>query len=137
MSVPTPRITPYLLYEDLGGALEWLAKAFGFRELLRHGPDGKPTHAEMQLGEDGRIMMGHPGPQYRNPLHIGHRTHNLYVRVEDVDTLFERARQAGAVVIETPADQPYGERRCAVDDPEGHRWYFAQPIATRASSPVS
>jgi PhnB protein len=133
MANATPRITPYLLYEDLGGALDWLAKAFGFRELLRHaGPDGKAIHAEMQLGDDGRILMGYPGPQYRNPKHIGHRTHNLYVRVDDVDKLFERAVQAGAVVIEEPADQPYGERRCGMDDPEGHRWYFAQPIAASA-----
>lgn len=126
-------ITPYLLYEDLGAAVDWLARAFGFREILRHaGPDGKPVHAEMELGADGRILMGHPGADYRNPKHIGHRTHNLYVRVEDVDQLFERAVRAGAVVVEKPADQSYGERRCGVDDPEGHRWYFAQPIAPRA-----
>lgn len=126
-------ITPYLLYEDLGAAVDWLARAFGFRETLRHaGPDGKPVHAEMELGSDGRILMGHPGADYRNPKHSGHRTHNLYVRVEDVDQLFERAVRAGAVVVEKPADQSYGERRCGVDDPEGHRWYFAQPIAPRA-----
>jgi uncharacterized glyoxalase superfamily protein PhnB len=28
-------ITPYLLYEDVGGALKFLSKAFGFR---KHGP---------------------------------------------------------------------------------------------------
>jgi uncharacterized glyoxalase superfamily protein PhnB len=28
-------VTPYLLYEDADGALEWLAKAFGFREQDR------------------------------------------------------------------------------------------------------
>lgn len=125
-------ITPYLLYEDLGAALDWLARAFGFREILRHaGPDGKPVHAEMQLGEGGRILMGHPGPDYRNPKRLGHRTFNLYVQVEDVDELFERALQAGAEVVERPADQAYGERRCGVDDPEGHRWYFAHPLADR------
>lgn len=125
-------ITPYLLYEDLGAALEWLARAFGFREILRHaGPDGKPGHAEMELDEGGRILMGQPGADYRNPKHIGHRTFNLYVRVEDVDKLFERAVRAGAGVVEEPADQAYGERRCGVDDPEGHRWYFAHPLGTR------
>lgn len=125
-------IIPYLLYEDLGASLDWLARAFGFREILRHaGPDGKPVHAEMELGTGGRILMGHPGADYRNPKHIGHRTHNLYVYVEDVDRLYENAVRAGAVVVEKPADQPYGERRCGVDDPEGHRWYFAHPLAPR------
>ena len=129
MSYTTPRITPYLLYEDLDGALEWLAKAFGFRERMRHaGPDGKAMHAEMQLGDDGVIMMGHPGPKYRNPKHIGEVTQNLYVRVDALDKHFERAVQAGAVVLEKPADQPYGDRRYGVEDPEGHCCYFAETI---------
>lgn len=130
MSHSTPRITPYLLYEDLGGALDWLAKAFGLRERLRHaGPDGKPVHAEMTLGDDGVILMGCPGPQYRNPKRLGQHTQNLYVRVDDdLDGHFERAVHAGAVVLEKPTDQPYGDRRYGVEDPEGHRWYFAQSI---------
>jgi PhnB protein len=129
MSDLTPRITPYLLYEDLGAALDWLAKAFGLCERLRHaGADGKPVHAEMTLGTDGLILMGCPGPQYRNPKRLGQATQNLYVRVDDVDSLFRRAAEAGAVILEKPADQPYGERRCGVEDPEGHRWYFAQAI---------
>ncbi len=122
-------ITPYLHYADLEGAMEWLAKAFGLRELLRqNGPDKKARHAEMGLGETGVVMMGWPGPGYRNPKQLGQVTQNLYVRVDDVDALFERATQAGATVLEKPADQPYGERRCALEDPEGHRWYFAQAI---------
>ncbi len=127
MAYSTPRITPYLLYEDLGAALEWLAKAFGFR--LRHPlPEGEVTHAEMELG-DAVIMMGHPGPQYRNPKHLGEVTQYLYVRVDNIDEHFERAAGAGAIILERPTDQPYGDRRYGVADPEGHSWYFAQSIA--------
>ena len=122
-------ITPYLLYADLEGAIEWLAKAFGFGEILRHsGPDKKARHAEMRLGETGVVLMGWPGPGYRNPKQLGQVTQHLYVRVDDVDALFKRATEAGALVLESPADQVYGERRCGLEDPEGHRWYFAQPI---------
>jgi len=128
MSYTTPRITPYLLYADLEGALQWLARAFGFRERLRDKtPDGKLVHAEMELG-DGVIMMGCPGPQYQNPKRLGQVTQYLYVRVDDVDKQFERAVQAGAVVLEKPSDQHYGDRRCGVADPEGHRWFFAQSV---------
>jgi PhnB protein len=123
------RITPYLHYADLDGAVAWLTRAFGLRERTRQaGPDGKARHAEMELGDDGVVMMGWPGPDYRTPKQLGSVTHNLYVRVEDVDALFERATQAGADVLEKPADQSYGERRCGLVDPEGHRWYFAQPL---------
>ncbi|HEY1899491.1 MAG TPA: VOC family protein [Steroidobacteraceae bacterium] len=128
MTFSTPTITPYLLYEDLAGALDWLGKAFGFQ--LRHPlPSGQFTHAEMQVGDDGIILMGHPGPQYRNPKRTGHATQNLYVRVDQLDKHFERALQAGAVVLERPTDQPYGDRRYGVEDPEGHQWYFAEAIS--------
>jgi PhnB protein len=128
MAYSTPRITPYLLYEDLRGALDWLAKAFGFS--LRHPiPDGEFAHAEMQVGDDGVIMMGYPGPQYRNPKRQGQPTQNLYVRVESLDSHFDRAVKAGAIVLEKPTDQPYGDRRYGVEDPEGHRWYFAEEIS--------
>jgi PhnB protein len=130
----TPTVTPYLLYEDLRAAWEWLEKAFGFR--LRHPiPTGKISHVEMAVGDDGVILMGCPASEYQNPKRLGtHRTQYLYVRVTDLDEHFARAIAAGGIVIEAPADQPYGDRRCAVEDPEGHQWYFAQSIGGAAAS---
>ena len=123
-----PRVTPYLLYEDVDGALQWLSRAFGFRERMRiAGPDGKVTHAEMELA-DGVVMMGHPGPQYRNPKRLGHATQSLYVYVEDVDKHFEHAKKAGARILAELENQFYGDRRYGAEDPEGHQWYFAQHI---------
>jgi uncharacterized glyoxalase superfamily protein PhnB len=132
-----PALCPYMLYEDVGAALGWLERAFGLRERTRQsGPDGKVAHAEMTLaagdgaaaGDAAVILMGCPGPQYRNPKRLGGVTQYLYIRVADVDRQFQRAVQAGAVVLEEPADQPYGDRRCGLEDPEGHRWYFASSI---------
>ncbi len=123
-----PRITPYLFYEDVSAALDWLANAFGFSERMRMpGPDGAILHAEMQLA-DGVIMLGKPGPDYRNPSREG-RVHQLqYVFVDDVDKHFERARAAGAKILDDPTDQFYGDRRYAVEDLEGHQWNFAQHV---------
>jgi PhnB protein len=123
-----PRITPYLLYEDVEGALTWLSKAFGFRERLRvPGPEGKLTHAEMEL-DDGVIMMGWPGPDYRNPKQLGQVTHHVYIYVNDVDQHFAQAESVGATILEPPEDQFYGDRRYGAEDPEGHHWYFAQHV---------
>ena len=71
-------ITPYLLYEDVAGALKFLAKAFGFRKYgtQMSGPDGKINHAAMQLGDD-LIMMGYPGLNYKNPKRLGQATQSL------------------------------------------------------------
>jgi PhnB protein len=124
----TPRVTPYLLYEDVAGAIGWLTTAFGFRESMRiPGPDGKIAHAEMRMA-DGLIMMGCPGPQYQNPKRLGHVTQHLYVYVDDVDAHFERAKKTGAKILEEPKDQFYGDRRYGAEDPEGHCWYFAQHV---------
>ena len=123
-----PRITAYLLYEDVDSALGWLAKTFGFRERMRlAGPDGKTNHAEMELA-DGVIMMGCPGPEYQNPKRIGHVTQQLYVYVDDVDKHFEHAKEAGATIFEEPQDQFYGDRRYGAEDLEGHHWSFAQHV---------
>lgn len=123
-----PRITPYLLYEDVGAALSWLGRAFGLRERARvPGPDGKITHAEMELA-GGVVMLGCPGADYRNPKRLGHATQNLYVYVDDVDAHFRQAREAGAKILEELADQYYGDRRYGAEDPEGHRWFFAQHV---------
>jgi uncharacterized glyoxalase superfamily protein PhnB len=120
-------ITPYLLYEDVGGALKFLTKAFGFRKYgaQMKGLGGKINHAAMQLGDD-LIMMGCPGSGYRNPKRLGQATQSLYINVEDVDKHFARARRAGATILEEPADTDYGHRRYGAADPEGHQWYFAQ-----------
>ncbi len=78
-------ITAYLLYKDVAGALDWLEKAFGLREIERmDGPDGKVGHAAMKLGKD-HIMMGCPGPKYKNPKRLGSVTQMLYIDVDDVE----------------------------------------------------
>lgn len=122
-------ITPYLLYEDVGSALKFLSKAFGFRQYGRPmtARDGTIRHAAMQLGDD-LIMMGCPGDTYRNPKRLGQATQNLYVNVDDVDKHYRRAKKAGARILEEPLDTPYGDRRYGAEDPEGHQWYFARPI---------
>lgn len=123
-----PQISPYLYYADVGAALEWLSRAFGFRERVRvPNAEGKITHAEMQSG-DGVIMMGNPGPAYKNPRQLGAVTQSQYVYVPDVDNHFAHAKESGAVIIQGLNDQPYGDRTYGVEDLEGHRWYFAAPV---------
>ena len=124
-----PRITPYLAYEDADAAIEWLTRAFAFRERLRStGSDGSVNHAELEL-EDGGIMIGAPGGDYRNPRETGGARHIfVHAYVDDVDAHFERAKEAGAAIVAAPADQAYGDRRYHVEDLEGHQWFFAQHV---------
>jgi PhnB protein len=124
----TPRITPYILYEDLEGALDWLARAFGFKERLRMPEqEGRIAHAEMQLA-DGVVMMGYPGPEYKSPKRHGHVCQLIYVYVDDVDGHFEDAKAAGAKILTELEDKYYGDRMYSAEDLEGHHWFFSQHV---------
>lgn len=130
MSEPVryPTVTPYLLYEDVAAALDWLATAFGFRERLRFAdPDGRVSHAEMEVG-DSVIMLGGPGKDYRSPKRTGHVSHLVHVYVDDVDKHCQVAKENGASVLRELEDQPYGDRRYVAEDLEGQQWTFAQRL---------
>jgi uncharacterized glyoxalase superfamily protein PhnB len=124
-------ITPYLLYEDAEAAIEFATRAFGFREVERHTGGAGGLHAELETPEGGRIYVGQPPRGFRNPSEVG-RTCHVYVLVEDVNAQFERARAEGAAIIAEPEDRPFG-RLYGCTDPQGHEWYFAQPIAASPS----
>ncbi len=123
-----PPIVPYIFYVDGLAAMEWLARTFGFRERMRTVDDaGALRHGEMQLG-DAVVMLASP-PDSRTPKELGGVTVGMYVNVDDVDAIYERAVAAGAATEGPPVDQPYGARIFGVIDPEGHQWWFAKPIA--------
>jgi PhnB protein len=121
------RIAPYLLYEDTSAALEWLAKAFGFRERFRHPVDGRIDHAEMEFA-GGLIMLATPGTDYRSPRRLGQATVVTHVYVDDIRAHFERAREAGAAIVREPTEKPYGTIQYAAEDPEGHVWLFSEQV---------
>jgi PhnB protein len=123
-------ITPYLLYQDAGAAVDWLATAFGLRKTsdVFRGEDGRVNHASMTFGK-AVLMLGSPGPDFKGPRALGHATQNLYVDVDKVDEHYARAVKAGARIIEEPKDTFYGARRYGAEDLEGHCWYFAQELA--------
>lgn len=123
-----PQITPYLLYEDVDAAVDWLVDTFGFSESVRmKGPDGKANHAEVKLGS-GVVMMGNPGPDYLNPKRRGGVTQEVYVYVDGVDKHYAVAKKKGAPILRELADQFYGDRTYATADPEGHQWSFAEHV---------
>ncbi len=131
-------VIPMISYEDGIAALDWLSRAFAFRERERMiGPDGRLAHGEMEAG-DGVIMLATPTPDYESPKR--HRAHcerarrwsvvpwvidGVLVHVDDIDKHYERAKRAGASILSEPEDGEPG-RRYRVEDLEGHRWMFLQ-----------
>ncbi len=115
-------ITPYLVIRDVARELAFVTAAFGAREHLRMPrEDGTIAHAEVMIG-DSVVMMGEP--QSESDLMPA----MLYLRVDDVDTAYQRALVAGAVSVREPEDQSYGERSAGVRDATGTIWYFNAPL---------
>ncbi len=124
-SVPVDTILPHLVYEDVGAALTWLTKAFGFSEHFRY---GEPVQgAQMHLG-DAWIMLTSARPGRASPSRLGHRTQSLTVFVEDVDAHYQKAKSAGAKIVEELHETEYGERQYGAEDHEGHHWLFSKHV---------
>jgi uncharacterized glyoxalase superfamily protein PhnB len=126
-SAPTATIVPVLIYKDVGQAIDWLCRAFGFKERLRAERDGIIGHAQLVIAE-GSIMLGRQGGPYRAP-QGDEVTAYVHVAVDGVDKHFERAKECGAIVLQPPTDMPFGIRQYTVKDPMGHWWTFSQNIA--------
>ena len=125
-----PQVTPYLVVDGAGAAIEFYGKVLGATERMRlPGPDGTIGHAELQLG-DSLIMVADEAPQLglRGPRAIGGTPVTISVYVEDVDGVVERAAQAGARVLRPVEDQFYGDRSGQFEDPFGHRWSVATHV---------
>jgi len=125
-SAPTAAIVPILVYEDVGKALEFLARAFGFKERLRAEWGGSISHAQMDIGA-GSIMLGKQGGPFTAPSGDAVSQY-AHVHVDNVDQHFAKAKSEGAAILKEPADMPFGVRQYTAKDIGGHWWTFSQNI---------
>jgi uncharacterized glyoxalase superfamily protein PhnB len=120
-------IIPYIFYRDVPAALEWLSRAFGFKEDMRVGTPRGGMHGEMSL--DGqRIMMGEGAEAWRmvSANQAGFATVGIFIYLDNVDAHYERAKAAGAEIAQPPHDEDYG-RTYTARDLDGHPWFFTTP----------
>jgi hypothetical protein len=68
----------------------------------------------MSIGADGAMIVADVRNEQQPPV-ANTVTHVIKVRVDDVSAQVERARAAGARVLEPPTDREYGERECTVE----------------------
>lgn len=125
-----PRLTPYLHVDGAAAAIDFYVRVLGAVERMRMPtPDGKLAHAEIELG-NSMIMLADEFPDMGavGPKSIGGTPVMLMVYVEDVDTVFQRALEAGAISLSPVEDQFYGDRSGQFEDPFGHRWNVATHV---------
>jgi PhnB protein len=123
-------ITPHIVVSDAEEAAQWYAKAFGAeaRNAIRL-PGGKVMTVEVWLG-DSAVMVGSEFPDMGivSPPTLGGTATVLQIYTDDVDSLWERALDAGAEVHHPLGDVVWGDRHGQITDPYGHRWNLAQHV---------
>jgi PhnB protein len=121
-------VTPYLAVRNAAEAIDWYKQALGATESFRFEDGGKVVHAEIKVG-DSIVMLS---DEWREGGHLSPSPDgspvSLMLYVDDVDSAFQRAIDAGANEIRAVKDQFYGDRSGTLSDPFGHRWHVATHV---------
>ena len=120
----TPTFYPGLLYRDADSAMKWLEDVLGCERREDHrDDDGNVVHAELVFR--GSVVMLSTAGVGREPfrsLPAGGRL--VYCALDEVDSLYQRVREAGGDIALEITDTDYGSRDFTVCDPEGNLWAF-------------
>lgn len=106
--------------------IDFLKRAFGAQEMGVYQHEGRVMHAAVRIG-DAVLEMGE-SPDF---LPSG-----FYMYVEDCDTVYRSAIEAGATSLWPPTDQPYGDRTSGPADPFGFQWFPATHIQDVTAKPA-
>jgi PhnB protein len=130
-------VTPYMIVDGAAEAIRWYGEAFGATEALRLPMGDKIGHAEIRIGDSFVMLadewpdMGMLGPRSR-----GGPTMSLMIYVEDSDSAFARAIEAGATQERPVETQFYGDRSGTLIDPFGHRWTISTHVEDVADDEI-
>jgi PhnB protein len=125
-----PTVSLSLTVKDAAEALQFYTEALGAVELFRMpAPDGSVAHAEFKIGNT-HIYISDEAPEWHAyAMAEGAVAACLFsILVDDCDTAFEKAVNAGAEPLSPPRDQFWGVRSAIVKDPFGYRWSFGQHV---------
>ena len=123
-------VTPYLAVDNAAEAIDFYRRAFGAKERVRMpGPGDTVMHAELEIG-DSHVMLSDPFPQASTtpPKELGGTSASVFMYVEDIDSVYKQAVDAGATSLMEPDDMFWGDRFGSVQDPFGHSWTIATHI---------
>ena len=128
-------VSAALTVSDIPAAVSFYQKAFGFtKRAIMNGPDGKPMHAELTL-RGTTVMLGPESPEMgrRSAKSVGASPASLYIYVENVDKVVEKATKLGGTPQGPVMDMFWGDRCGTVVDPDGYSWmvgtHKAEPTA--------
>ena len=123
------QLVSHLLVRGAAEAIGFYQRAWGATEVFRSPlPGVSGIHAQLKVGNalllltDENPDSGQQLPGFGSPQSLGGSSVTLQIYVDDVDTTYQRAVEAGATPIMPPEDTFWGDRFSMAKDPFGHVW---------------
>lgn len=141
---PIPRgyrtATPCLTVIDIDSAVAFYQAAFGAELLSRHAgaDEAVAVHASIKIG-NSIIALNREAPELGilSPASLGASVCQVHLYVDNVDTSWERALEAGALVHSEIFDAYWGDRSGTLVDGNGHLWSIASKIENVSQDEVA
>jgi len=141
---PIPRgyrtATPCLTVIDVDSALAFYQAAFGAELLTRHtgADESVAVHATIKIG-NSIIALNREAPEQGilSPASLGASVGQVHLYVDDVDTSWERALEAGAMVHTALYDAYWGDRTGILVDGNGHLWSIASKFENLSQDEIA
>ncbi|MFB4316539.1 VOC family protein [Actinomadura sp. 21ATH] len=115
-------VAPWVVTDDTGAFLDFVARAFGGEELGRVATaDGKIGHGEIRVGDTVVLAFDRHADWPVMPS-------LLRVFVADADRAFAQAAEAGGRVVTGLMNDAFGHRGGRVRDPFGNIWWVESHI---------
>ncbi|MFF4547684.1 VOC family protein [Streptomyces sp. NPDC001406] len=115
-------VAPWVVTDDTGAFLDFVAEAFGGEELARvPTEDGLIGHAEIRVGDTIVLAFDRHADWPAMPS-------LLRVFVADADAAFSRAVAAGGRVVTAVTDSAFGQRGGRIKDPFGNIWWVVSCV---------
>jgi PhnB protein len=128
-------VSAMLTVSDIPAAVSFYQKAFGFsKRAIMNGPDRKPMHAELTL-RGATLMLGPENEAMgkRTAKTVGASPAGLFIYVENVDKVVDKATKLGATSQGPVMDMFWGDRCGTIVDQDGYSWmvgtHKAEPTA--------
>lgn len=113
-------VMPYLILDDAAGFLEFAKAVFDAEEkmIVPGDTDRKIMHGEITIGK-AAIMFAGATSQWSQ------KTSGMFLFVDDVDRVFQKASENKAKILTPPTQQEYGYS-AGFEDPFGNQWWITK-----------
>ncbi|MFN8310955.1 MAG: VOC family protein [Chitinophagales bacterium] len=124
MAIPSQYlpVMPYLILRDAKAFMAFAKDVFQASEQLLVPRGELIMHAELRIGE-AVIMLADATDEF------GPRPSGMFIYVENVDAVYQRAIARGSKSLMPVSDMEYG-RSCGFQDSWGNQWWPTQIVSS-------